>query len=323
MQRLTKWALGLMTALGAVSCGESTQEVGDVYQGAIDASVLDTKFKPTSTNLYSPQLARANGVAFNVYRLGNVVPSEVITNGKLTTAGIPLNASSVPFLPASRVVTTSYELAEGCETGKPDFNLRTDNYPENVQWPLFDKLPIAVTGATTPPVLPLVKVKRWKGTAAEQCNAIKDVTSLTDGAFGGSAEDGETYALRAVIDVSADLALLHPESTFGFSGGWYRGMQLGYFDGGAVPVDAEGNLKMMDGVQVGVTGSNATAFVFQARPGDDVWSPVVRLRTFTAPAGSNVNSYHTLCYDAPCPAGTIDVRNLKYSGALFVVGSNL
>jgi len=324
-----KCVLGLAAALSAVACGESTQEVGDTYQGVIDATVLDNKFKPASGTYKPVKAAMAHGAPVAFYNLGLVAP-EVKKDGKVTTAGVPVDDAGRPYLPASQVTLTSYDFADGCQTGKADFDFRTDNYPENVQWPLFEKLPLPVTGATTPPVLPLVKVKRWTGTGSQQCNAIKDVKSLTEGAFGGSAAEGETVALRAIIDVSARFDALRDGSTFTYSGGWYRGLQLGFLDGGSAPVDAEGNVKVMDGVLVSPPSSNAAAgdtatYLFAAQPGEEGWSPVVRLRTFTATAAQPASSYTGVCYDdAACGETELHITPLnKYSGVLFVVGSTL
>ncbi|MFP2906867.1 hypothetical protein ACLESD_17835 [Pyxidicoccus sp. 3LFB2] len=321
-----KCALGLVAALSAAACGDSTEEVGDKYQGVIDASTLDTKFRPTSGN-YRPATAKVKGASVPFYNLGQVATERKDDKGVLTNSGVPVDETGRPYLPASRVVTTSYDLTDGCITGKAEFDFRTDNYPETVQWPLFGALPLTVTGNTTPPVLPLVKVTRWTGTGGEQCNAIKDVTSLTKGTFGGAAEEGDTVALRAVIDVSAQLNPLRQGSEFTAQGGWYRGLQLAYLDGGNVPVDEAGNVKVMDGVLVSPpTGAPATetpVYLFVARPGEEGWSPVVRLRTFTATTAKPASSYTGLCVDV-CAETELNLTTVtRYAGVLFVVGSTL
>jgi len=321
-----KCVLGLAAALSVAACGESTEEVGDKYQGVIDASTLDTKFRPTS-GVYRPVTGKAKGASVPFYNLGQVATERKDDKGVLTNSGVPVDESGRPYLPASRVVATSYDFTDGCKTGKPDFDFRNDNYPETVQWPLFANLPLAVTGNTTPPVLPLVKVKRWAGTGAEQCNAIKDVASLTKGHFGGAAEDGETIALRAVIDVSAPLNPLRADSAYTSQGGWYRGLQLAYLEGGAVPVDEAGNVKVMEGVLVSPpTGAPATetpVYLFSALPGEADWSPVVRLRTFTATTAKPASSYTGLCVDV-CAETELNLTTVtRYAGVLFVVGSTL
>ncbi len=324
MQTQMKCALGLVAAL-SVSCGESTDEVGDRYQGVIDASTLDTKFRPTSGN-YRPTTARVRGTNVPFYNLGQVATERKDDRGVITNAGVPVDADGRPYVPAARAVNTSYEFAEGCVTGKADFDVRTDNYPETVQWPVFTNLPLTVTGNTTPPVVPLVKVTRWNGTSSEQCNAIKDAASLTKGNFGGGAGD-TTIALRAIIDVSANLNPLRADSAFTSQGGWYRGLQLAYLDGGEIPVDDQGNLKVMDGVLVspptGAPTSETPVYLFSALPGDEGWSPVVRLRTFTATTAKPASSYTGLCTDV-CAETELNISTLtRYSGVLFAVGSSL
>jgi hypothetical protein len=325
-----KWALGLAAALSTVACGESTEEVGDTYQGTIDGSTLDSKFKPSS-NAYSPVTAKVAGEPVAFYNLG-VVPLEVKKSGKVTTAGVPVDASERPYLPASWVNTTSYDLVDGCQVGKADFDFRNDDYPENVQWPLFDKLPLSVSSTTRPPVA-LVKVKRWTGTGSTQCNAIKDDTSLTEGVFGGAAEEGESLALRAIIDVAGTVKPLREGSAFTSTGGWYKGLQLAWLDGGPVTVVteeiAEGktsdNVKLMDGVLVsGASGSSDPAqYLFSAKPGDADWSPLVRLRTFTAPGGKKPSEYTGLCTDECADTELRLTSANKFSGVLFIVGSTL
>lgn len=318
-----KCALGLAAALSVVACGESTDEVGDKYQGVIDASNLDAKFRPTSGN-YRPATARVKGTNVPFYNLGQVPTERKDDKGNITNSGVPVDEAGRPFLPASRVVANTYDF-EGCKTGKPVFDFRNDSYPETEQWPLFSALPLPVTGNTTPHVLPLMKVTRWAGTGGQQCNAIKDLASLNKGAFGGAAEEGTTIAMRAIIDVSANLSPLRADSAFTSKGGWYRGLQLAYLDGGPVPVDATGNVKVMDGVLVSPpTGAPATetpVYLFAATPGDEAWSPVVRLRTFTATAAKPASSYTGLCVDA-CASTELDLATVnRYAGVLFVVGS--
>jgi len=321
-----KCVLGLAAALSAVACGESNEEVGDKYQGVIDATNLDSKFRPVS-GVYRPAAARVKGTSVPFYNLGQVATERKDDRGVLTNSGVPVDEAGRPFLPASRVVATSYDFADGCKTGKADYDFRTDSFPETVQWPVFATLPLTVTGNTTPPVLPLSKVTRWTGTGAQQCNAIKDLASLTKGSFGGAAEETQTLALRAIIDVSAQLNPLRTGSEFTAQGGWYRGLQLAYLDGGPVQVDETGNVVTMDGVLVSPpTGAPATetpVYLFSALPGEEGWSPVVRLRTFTATTAKPASSYTGLCVDA-CAETELNLTTVtRYAGVLFVVGSTL
>lgn len=326
VQTKMKCVLGLAAALSAVACGESNEEVGDKYQGVIDATNLDSKFRPVS-GVYRPAAAKAKGTSVPFFNLGQVPTERKDDRGAITNSGVPVDETGRPFLPASRVVATSYDFVDGCKTGKADFDFRNDSFPETVQWPVFATLPLTVTGNTTPHVLPLSKVTRWTGTGAQQCNAIKDLASLTKGSFGGAAEEATSISLRAIIDVSAQLNPLRSGSEFTSQGGWYRGLQLAYLDGGPVQVDEAGNVVAMDGVLVSPpTGAPATetpVYLFSSLPGEEGWSPVVRLRTFTATAAKPASSYTGLCVDA-CAETELNLTTVtRYAGVLFVVGSTL
>ncbi|MFL5358004.1 hypothetical protein [Archangium sp.] len=312
MQTKQKWALTLMMALGAVSCGGSS-EPGDAYQGFIDATVLDAKFQPGTgcgsggkDKCYLPVKSLINGEDFSFYNLGLVAPTDKL---------LVKDALSRPALPYGVVKTLSYDFPEGCKTGKT-FDERTDSYHEDMQYPVFDGLPLT---STTTTVLPLVNLQPWTGVSKYTCNAIKDAQSLKDGDFGGTSGE-QSLALRAVIDMTYLPA--RPSAQAGY--GWYRGLQLAYLDGGAVPVSEDGNVKMMDGVWLkpttsGAKPTDATAkLVFQAKPGDAAWSPVVRLREISP--GSTV--YKRLCYDPPCATDAVDMtKTPTYSGVLFLVSS--
>lgn len=310
MQTKQKWALTLTMALSAVSCGGST-EPGDAYQGVIDATVLDAKFLPAGTcgkdKCYQPVKAYSAGTEFSFYNLGLIAASD---------KNLPKDSASRPILPASAVKAMSYDFQD-CAKGK-EFDERTDAYREDMQYPVFDALPLT---STTALVLPLVKVQPWTGVSKYTCNAIKDAQSLKDGDFGGAASaENEFVALRPVIDMT--YLPYRPSAQAGY--GWYRGLQLAYLEGGMVPVDAEGNVKVMDGVWAKPTSStakptDATAkLIFQAKPGDEAWSPVVRLREI---AGGST-TYKSLCYDPPCAADAVDMtKTPTYSGVLFLVSS--
>jgi hypothetical protein len=151
------------------------------------------------------------------------------------------------------------------------------------------------------------------------CNAIKDAQSLKDGDFGGTSGD-QSLALRAVIDMTYLPTRPSAQAVYG----WYRGLQLAYLDGGPVPTNEDGTVKLMDGVWLkpttsGAKPTDATAkLVFQAKPGDAAWSPVVRLREISP--GATV--YKRLCYDPPCAADAVDMNKpATYTGVLFLVSS--
>ncbi len=329
MQTKQKWALTLTMALSAVSCGGST-ELSDPYLGVVDGTGLESKFQPvtcgTGSNApkcYQPMSGNAEGTSFPFYNLGVLASND----RSLTKDGSRL------VMPVTLAKATTYDFSETCKTGK-EYNERTDAYVETAQYTLFDALPLTVA---TAPVLPLVKVKTWSGVSQYTCNAIKDASSLTEGKFGGSAAEGESLALRAVIDLSVSFKSLSDTSTYAPKPGWFSGLQFVYLDGGAVPTEevtvGTGDaaktvqaVKMMDGVWLkpttsGARPTDATAkLVFQAKPGDANWSPVVRLREFTPAAGV---TYTSLCYQGPdCPVGSVDMSKATTDNSvLFVVSS--
>ncbi|WP_434385800.1 hypothetical protein [Melittangium boletus] len=311
MQTKQKWALTLLTAWGAMSCGGSAGPV-DAYQGAIDPSALDAKFQPFSAcgrdgrqRCYTPAKAFSGGVEQSFYNLG------LVEKAKLTE-----DAQKRPTLKASAVTARAYDFPEACTAGKA-FDERTDAYRQDAQFAVFDALPL--TPATNAPAaLPLVRTSAWTGVTPFDCNAIKSAQSLKDGVFGGEASADESLALRAVIDLS----VLPTRPSAQAASGWYLGLQLAYLDGGAVAVTEEGNVRTMDGVWF--KGSSGTPrdltarLVFQARPGEPDFSPVVRLREV---AGGST-TYTSLCYAAPCAADAYDLSaNATYTGMLFLVPS--
>ncbi len=328
MQTKQKWALQLLMTLGAVSCGGSTGP-NDPYQGVIDGTGLESKFQPTGTcngaRCYQPVTGTAEGAAFPFYNLGLLSKDDK----SLLKASTPQR----PVLPVSVVKTTTYDFSEPCATGK-EYDVRTDAYREDAQYTLFDALPLTTT---TAPVLPLVKVKSWSGVSQYTCNTIKDASSLTEGRFGGAAAGGEAFALRAVIDLTVTFKSLSDTSPYAPLPGWYRGLQFVYLDGGAVPTEdvevGTGDskrtvqaVKTMDGVWLKPSSSSAkptdrdARLVFQAKPGDANWSPVVRLREFSPAAGV---TYKRLCYQAPdCPADSIDMSKVTTEGGLLFLASS-
>ncbi len=320
MQTKQKWALKLTMALGAVSCGGSN-EPNDPYMGVIDGTALESKFLPGTCDkekCYQPMTGSIGGTPFPFYNMGFVEKAKLPDDG---------TAEKRPVVPTRLVKMNAYDFPGECQKSGKEYDFRTDAYREDVQYPVFDSLPLASSSA---PVLPLVKIQSWTTPSKHACNAIKNAQSLKDGVFGGSSGN-ERIALIAPIDLSVAVKPLTPESTFLHFLGWYRGLQLGYFDGGKVPVDEKGNLKVMDGVFVKPASGtipkpneSTATLVFQARPGEEAWSPVVRLREFTVPDTASPGDYKSLCYDPSiegCPAGSIDMSQLNnYSGLLFVAG---
>ncbi|MFY0582084.1 hypothetical protein ACN28S_54370 [Cystobacter fuscus] len=311
MRTKQKWALTLLTALSAMSCGDSgDSRPADPYQSFIDGTRLDSKFLPTDgcgppdkdgkkSTLQCYQYSKGwfNGQEYSFHNLGLTTPKDQLVK-------------------ASTVTGVSYDFPEGCETGKP-YDRRTDAYPQDIQYSVFDTLPLSSSS------IPLVRVKSWTGMSGITCNAIKNDQSLKDGVFGGDAAEGESYALRAIIDPMFAYARIneqtpYPQATYG----WYRSLLLAYLDGGPVTLDANGNVKTMDGVWLKPASSSAkptdlnARLVFQARPGEANWSPVVRLREV-----ATSTPFKSLCYTEPCPEDAFNMATtpVTYTGVLYPV----
>jgi hypothetical protein len=315
-----KQALGLVLALSAVSCGDS-EPVSDTYQGYIDASALDAKFRPIGSNTtYVTQIASVNGDPVVFYNFGLV-------------ANPNTDKSTLPAIAVESLAATVYEFPDGCISGGP-YDLRAHAYAPDRQYAVFNRLPLANTSSTAPAVLPLVNVVQWKGSENYDCNAIKDAKSVDEGKFSVTRQDETSVALKAVIS-QAEVRLANG-TPYVAPLGWYKGLLLNYLDAGEVPVDVvtkddveQRFVRPMDGVIVNPTTGTASAvtannvLVLRARPGEVGWSPVVRLRTVTAAAGTTPSSYRSLCYDPPCAAGTVDVSPAvkpNYAGTLFLIG---
>jgi hypothetical protein len=308
-----KQTLGLVLALSAMSCGDS-EPTGDDFQGYIDGSVLDTKFQPAGScgtaKCYLPQTLTVNGDPVLVYNLG------LVANPNTDKTKPPA------AIAAESITTTAYEFPDGCIAGHA-FDQRADAFDLTQQYPVYSKLPVANTSTTAPAVVPLMKVVYWSGSDKYDCNAIKSAVSVDKGNFKLTQQGDPVVVLRPIL--AAAEVRMASGSAYTPPLGWYKGLLLNYLDAGTVPVDAAGNLVTMDGVLVNPTTGTASAvtannvLVLFARPGELGFSPVVKLREFTATANTTPATYKSLCYDAPCVAGTIDMsKATRYTGTLFL-----
>lgn len=306
MRTKQKWALSLLTAFGAMSCGDS--QLADPYQSFIDGTVLDAKFKPPA-GCGPLDNGRPSTVQCYQYSKGWFNGEERLFHN------LALTTPKDQVVKASTATGISYDFPEACTEGKP-FDRRTDAYRQDIQSAVFDTLPLSTSA------LPLVRVKNWQGVSSVTCNAIKNDQTLKEGKFGGGEAEGESYAVRGIIDPTFVYARLnnqtpYPQATYG----WYRGLLLAYLDGGPAPVDANGNVITMDAVwfkpaaNAPKTPDLTSRIVFQAAPGEAGWSPVVKLREVTDPA-----PYTTLCYAPPCGETAFDMTTTPavYTGVLFL-----
>ena len=99
MRTKQKWALTLLTALGAMSCGDS-QPV-DPYQSFVDGTRLDDKFKPrkgcgardkagalNSALCYQEVKAWFNGEERPFYNLGLIAKSTSLPDATLAASAV-------------------------------------------------------------------------------------------------------------------------------------------------------------------------------------------------------------------------------------------
>jgi hypothetical protein len=302
-----KKTLGLVMALSAVACGES-EPSGDPFQGYIDTSALDTRFQPVRcSNATCNQTAAVNGDTVALINLG------LVANPDTTKVKPP------PAVLAESLAGSVYDFPDGC-ISSGSYDPRVSAFEETRQYPVFTRLPVTNAASAT---LPLVKVVPWKGSNKYFCNAVKDATTMDKGEFVLQKQANSTVALRLVVTT----AEIKPANGLPYTPplGWYKGLLLNYLEAGQVPVDADGNLKPMDGVIVNPTTGTASSvtannvLVLSARPGEVGWSPMVRLREFTATTGTTPASYRSLCYDAPCAATAVDMsKATRYAGTLYL-----
>ena len=259
-----------------------------------------------------------------------VIPVSV-TNKKLDNTG----GSNAAFFPNS------------C-TPDRNFDPRLDEYPRASQGPIFDSLPLATTNTSfTAIVWPIVATYGVTGVSGMTCNDLKNYGSVgtksAPGHFGSMRTDAPTsYQMWPVIDPGAtllpfDATLSAPTGgAFSSSLGWFKGLQVRYLDGGRVPTrvvtDATGNsvtsLVVMDAAIINPSsGFSAVtaqkAIVFPASPGDDAWSPLVRLHNFALPSGKKLGDYNGICQagQTGCPASYIPAASIAVASfnTIFIV----
>jgi hypothetical protein len=287
---------GLGALVGLVACEPVYDPgVGDEFYGTIDATVLDAKFLPATGNkcppntpkCYPAQRVSVQGRTTTVYNLG------AVATGLTFGAGGTLAASTADD------AAVAYGFNEGCVAQPTD---EVSGIEHSAQFPVFSRLPLSTTSTT--PVLPFVKVKFVTGSASSPCNAIKRNTSVEKGSYGVSATDLFAARVWPVIDPGAAVVPLREGSTFGAKYGWYKGLLLAYLDGGDLPRDDAGAVLTMEGVMVTPATGTASApadngvLVLPFDVGDPGFSPVLRVKKFTAAADRTVSSYTALCSSA-------------------------
>jgi hypothetical protein len=201
------------------------------------------------------------------------------------------------------------------------YNPVQDAFPRDQQWPVADSLPLNNSNLTSPhPPLGLVSVYGVTGVSGETCNDIKFHESIADsggkGKFGAVRTAKPTgFEVWMIFDptlpvLAAPGAAGANAASIPTSSYWYRGLQASYLPGGPVPVDASGNLVAMDGIILDPSSGGFEvpttnfAVLLPAQPGDDGYSPIVRLHDFKLPSSNKLGDFKGVCLlgDAACEA---------------------
>lgn len=294
-----KQPLSLLAAAAAfaLGCGSSStpdfnQSFPDPYEGSVDYSVLATAPLPPDPKGLTPAVC---GTKRCYYAATGQAQGQPVTF--FAFDAIPATASPAPVLTLAGVTATEYDFPTGCDaTGT--FDPVQSAYRPDAQYPVFSQVPQNVTGR--PPALPLVQISQVGGLSGWSCQDFKSSTSVLKAEEGASAVAQPHVYLRPVIDQTAPVKPSKP-SFFVPHPGWWNNLQLAYLEGGEVPVDANGNLVVMEGalldstpgVTAKLTDPNAVVLAFQ--PGQPGYSPLVALHEFAVPAGHTASSYTSLC----------------------------
>ena len=308
LNRTTLLATCLLNAFGllAFGCGADAKNQPDPFYGVIDASALDAKLLPSTDKKVCPkgpcypgQQGFAHGKPFYFYNLGALV------------------TSTLPPLTAS-LAAPVFTLAQ-CAAG-PAFDPQADAYPRDAQFPLFSALPLASPQPNVT-VWPLVRQTPVLGASATVCNDLKDAGSIkregtaNPGRLGAFADAPAGVFLWAVVDqAGATLSPGSPSLKVAVTPGWFRGLLLGYLDGGKVPLDSAQGLVTMDGVILNPSTPGVFAKPTDSKvvllpfvPGEAGYSPIVRLHGFTLPAGESPGRYTGICTTGVgCAATDVD-----------------
>ena len=229
-----------------------------------------------------------------------------------------------------------------------NYNPQTDPFPRLTQGAVFSALPFAATNTSFFAIVwPVVATYGVTGVGGAACNDLKDSRSIgstaAPGAFGAVRTDIATsYQMWPVIDSSAFVYPLDPSLSTATKEvvnlGWYKGLQLRYLDGGPIPTRdlpdpadptrTARTLVVMDAAIENAGGAFSPVtvpkgIVFPAAPGDDAWSPIVRLHNFAVPAGKKIGDYNGICQPGQtgCPASYIPAASIATSSfnTIFVV----
>lgn len=338
----------LATALAALGCGGSSDlNTPDRYNGVVvndtSGTGLDAKFLPVtsaaSTTLQALCTKPASGTGLPALKAATLpcYPAQVgYVQGKAIAFYNVVGAASAvrttptgsapPLFPmAASSFPAAYNFPGNCTQGKA-YDPVLDNFPQDAQFPVFSALPLPTTafGVNVLPVQQMFSV----AVSGNNCNDLKRDDSITAGKYGAKA--GVTRVslqLWAPIDMTSNVMAL-PGAAQPVGTGWYEGLQLKYLDGGRIPVDGDGNVVAMDGVIVnGASFASVTdsqVVLLPAQPGQDAYSPVVRLRQFTLPPGGKAGDVVGICAAgaSSCPANYVRIESTTASfNTIFIVST--
>lgn len=279
-----KRLLAVLLALSG-ACGEASKNAPDPYYGTVDSTAFDSRFLPSTNKTNCPM-----GACYP-YQLGYEGGNQIhfFNFGATPTKNFPVDQTGATQIPVT-LANTAYQFSS-C-TSHP-YDLFADSFDPSVQFPILTKLPLATTN-TKAFLLPLQAVYNVDGVAGDDCNDIKNASSIGPqsgpaGKYGAQASNIVEYHFWAPVDMTA---LIPATSTLKRPYAWYRGLQTGYLDGGMVPVDSSGkNFTYMDGAILdagagafsAVTAQNA--IVLPHKPGEPGYSPILRLFDYDLPSG--------------------------------------
>ena len=204
------------------------------------------------------------------------------------------------------------------------FNPVQDAFPRDVQFPIAGALPVNnLLNTSALPPLGVVAIHSVTGVSGETCNDLKYAASVgskgAPGHFGAVRSENPTgYEVWTVFDPTVTVYKTNPGTTasaLSASSFWFNGLQGSYLSGGPVPTDAQGNLVAMDAVIVGYNNgfgdpTASKVILLQYQPGDDGYSPIVRLHDYKTSAAAG--SFIGVC---PLGAATCPKNYVKLSDA--------
>jgi hypothetical protein len=281
-----------------------------------------------NVSCYQPQAGYVNGQPISFFNAGQIRTVSFGTVPTFPVAGCDANGFNCRYAPS---IATQFDDGGGgwhadvfphsCTAASWDPVL--DAYPRAEQFPIANGLPLnntAISSNVKPP-LGIVAVYGVTGVTGATCNDLKYAASITNGKRGAKRTDAPLgYEVWMVFDPSVPVlaapgpnAAPVPTNTF-----WFNGLQAAYLSGGRVPVDASGNLVAMDGVLVASSSSfsatdptNNKRVILPYKPGDDGYSPFVRLHTYVS--SQSAGYYNAICLKGAACADTAATHHVKLS----------